>query len=227
LYTLLIVGAPLALWLLQRGWTWALLLGSWSLWLLYQISPQEASLPLPTIHSFHPAAWQIFFVHAMALGYHRQRVACWFHQLPHRLLFAWLTLFFGLLIVIYATQGALLTPLIGEPGAFMQAVFLKNPVRVGRIVAALIVFPLAYLIVTYCWMPLDKVLGWLLLPLGQNSLYSYTMHLPIIVLWLMLFAFNPGTTLAEQIMNGTIQLAAVFMLWLMIRRQFLFRIVPR
>ncbi|HEX6290888.1 MAG TPA: OpgC domain-containing protein [Herpetosiphonaceae bacterium] len=228
LYTLLIIGAPVALWLLERGWTWALLLGSWALWLLYQVSPYDASQPLPTIHSFHPAAWQIFFVHAMALGYHRQRVARWFHRVRHGPLLAWLGLFFVLLVAVYYTQGALLRPLIGgDVAAFMQATFLKNPVRVGRLVAALIVFPLAYLTVTYCWLPLRRALGWLLLPLGQNSLYSYTMHLPIIVLWVMLFAYLPGTTAAQQMINGAIQLAAVLALWVMIRGRFLFGIVPR
>jgi hypothetical protein len=228
LYTLLIIGAPLALGLLYRRWTWALLVGSWLLWLLYQISPADASQPLPRIHSFHPAAWQIFFVHAMALGYHRQRVAAWFHRMPHRALFIWLAIFFGLLVAIYQTGGMLLAPLVGgDIGTFMQATFLKNPVRIGRIIAALIVFPLVYLIVTYCWTPLRNALGWLLLPLGQNSLYSYIMHLPIIVLWVMLFASNPGVTLAQQVMNAATQLAAVLLLWLMIRARFLFGIVPR
>jgi hypothetical protein len=228
LYTLLIIGAPLALGLLYRRWTWALLLGSWSLWLLYQISPADASQPLPSIHSFHPAAWQIFFVHAMALGYHRQAVAQWFHSLPHRAVFIWLAIFFGLLVAIYQTGGMLLAPLVGgDIGGFMHATFLKNPVRIGRIIAALIVFPLAYLIVTYCWTPLRNALGWLLLPLGQNSLYSYTMHLPIIVLWVMIFASNPGITLVQQLMNAATQLAAVLLLWLMVRSRFLFGIVPR
>lgn len=228
LYTLLIMGAPLALWLLYRGWTWALLAGSWALWLLYQVSPYAAGQPLPTIHSFHPAAWQIYFVHAMALGYHRQRVALWFHSLSHRVLFGWLALFFGLLVAIYLSGGMLLAPFVGDNvNAFMQATFLKNPVRVGRLVAALIVFPLAYLTVTYCWTPLRNAVGWLLLPLGQNSLYSYTMHLPIIVLWVALVASNPGVTLAQQVLNALTQLAAVLMLWLMVRSRFLFGIVPR
>ena len=228
LYTLLIIGAPLALGLLYRGWTWALLAGSWALWLLYQISPYAAGQPLPTIHSFHPAAWQIYFVHAMALGYHRQRVAAWFHSLSHRALFGWLALLFGVLLAIHVSSGALLAPVVGDNvGGFMQAVFLKNPVRVGRLVAALIVFPLAYMVVTYCWLPLRSVMGWLLLPLGQNSLYSYTMHLPIIVLWVALFASIPGVTLAQQVLNALTQLVAVLLLWLMVRSRFLFGIVPR
>lgn len=227
MYTLLIVGAPLALWLLDRGWTWALLIGSWTLWLAYQIAPYEASQPLPTIQAFHPAAWQIFFVHAMTLGYHRQRIARWFWSLPHGRLLAGLGALFGLLLAVYLTRGALLTPLIsGDIQAFLQAVFLKNPVRIGRIVAAAVVFPLAYLVVSYCWRPIQAALGWLLLPLGQHSLYSYTMHLPLLILFACLFGWPAGATLPEQLVNMAIQLAALLCIWLMIRRRFLFKVVP-
>lgn len=228
MYTLLIVGAPLVLWLLSRGWTGLLLLGSWALWLAYQIWPQQASLPLPTIQAFHPAAWQIFFVHAMALGYHRQRVARWFWSLPHGRLTVGLACCFGLLLAVYLTRGALLAPLIpGDTTAFLQAVFLKNPVRIGRIVAAAIVFPLAYLLVSYLWVPLRSAFGWLLLPLGQHSLYSYIMHLPIIILFAFIFRWPAGATFTEQMINMAIQFAALACLWVMIRRRFLFSVVPQ
>lgn len=228
MYMLLIIGAPLALWLLSRGWTAALLTGSWALWLAYQIWPQQASLPLPTIQAFHPAAWQIFFVHAMALGYHRQRIARWFWSVPHGRLAVGLTCLFGLLLAVYLTRGALLAPLIpGNTQAFLQSVFLKNPVRIGRIVASGVVFPLAYLLVSYLWVPLRAAFGWLLLPLGQHSLYSYIMHLPIIILFAFIFRWPAGAVFAEQMVNMAIQLAALVCLWVMIRRRFLFRIVPQ
>lgn len=228
MYTLLIIGAPLALWLLHRGWTPLLLAGSWALWLAYQIAPDTASQPLPTISSFHPAAWQIFFIHAMALGFHRQRIARWFWAQPHGRLIGVLAALFGLLLALYFTRGALLDPLISaDTRVWLEAVFLKNPVRIGRILAALVVFPLAYLVVSYCWQPLRAALGWLLLPLGQHSLYSYTMHLPLMIVFAFIFRWPPGQTAVQQLFNTAIQLLALLTLWLMIRRRFLFRIVPQ
>lgn len=228
MYTLLIVGAPLALWLLSRGWTALLLAGSWTLWLAYQISPQDASQPLPTILAFHPAAWQIFFVHAMTLGYHRQRIARHFWVLPHGRLIAGLAVLFGLLLAVYLTRGALLQPVIsGDAHTFLQVIFLKNPVRIGRIIAAAVVFPLAYLLVSYCWVPLRAAFGWLLLPLGQHSLYSYTMHLPILLLFAFFFGWPAGATLVERMINMAIQLGALLCIWLMIRSRFLFKVVPQ
>lgn len=227
MYTLLIVGAPLALWLLHRRWTWSLLAGSWALWLLYQISPGDAGQPLPTIQSFHPAAWQIFFVHAMALGYHRKRVAAWFNALPQLRVFAVWLLLFAALLTLYIVGGALIDPLIpSDPDALLRNIFLKNPVRIGRILAALIVFPLVFLIVKYAWQPLRRAIGWLVLPLGQFSLYSYTMHLPLILLFAVIFRWPPGLTFGEQMLNSAIQSGAVLLLWLMIRRRLLFGVVP-
>lgn len=228
MYTLLLVGAPLALWFLHRGWTWALLAGSWSLWLLYQISPQNASQPLPTIQSFHPAAWQIFFVHAMAIGFHRRQLAPWLRSLRKGGLLTSLALLFAILVAIHLTGGLLLEPFVpGDAQTFLGTAFNKNDVRFGRILAALIVFPLAFAITTYVWQPLRTLLGWLVLPLGQSSLYSYTMHLPLIIIFAYIFQWPPGNTWMEQTLNALLQLAAVATIWLMIRHRFLFRIVPQ
>jgi hypothetical protein len=227
MYTLLILGAPIALWLLHRGWVVPLLAGSWLLWLLYQITPESAGQPLPYINTFHPAAWQIFFVHAMALGYHRQRMAAWFRSLPHAAIFVCCVALFTFAIVLYRSRGAVLDPLVeGNPATLLEAIFLKNPVRVGRIVTAAVVFSLAYIVVTYAWYPLRRWLGWLLLPLGENSLYSYTMHLPVLVL-LSVPGWPPGETLPQQLLNAGIQLFAVALIWLMIRYRFAFRVIPR
>lgn len=228
MYSLLMLGAPIALWLLNRGWTWALLVGSWALWLAYQISPYGASQPLPTIQSFHPAPWQIFFVHAMALGYHRQRVAAWFHQLPKFYALIGLSLLFVGLIVLYITGGTIIEPLIpSDANTFLAAVFTKNTVRIGRILAALVVFPLAFMIITYIWTPLRRLFGWLLLPLGQSSLYSYVMHLPLLLLFAFIYRWPPGMTPREQVVNTLIQVSAILVLWIMVKRRFLFGIVPQ
>lgn len=228
MYTLLIIGAPLALWLLRREGTWYVLAGSWVLWLAYQITPYAASQPLPTIRAFHPAAWQIYFVHAMVIGYHRRRLAQWLRALPHGKIMVGLAALFAGLLLIYLTRGFLLAPLVnGDAWSIVSAWTLKNEVRIGRIITALIVFPFAYLLVSYCWAPLRQMFGWLLLPLGQHSLYSYIIHLPLILLFLFVFSFSPGHTLSEQLLNMAIQLAAVFTIWMLIKRRFLFTVIPQ
>src|SRR5437588_306329 len=73
------------LWLLGRGRTGWLLAGSGALWLSYQLNAGWAvNLPWPIANNtmFHFPAWQVYFVAAMALGYHRQKVTRWLANVP-------------------------------------------------------------------------------------------------------------------------------------------------
>jgi hypothetical protein len=228
LYSLLMLGAPVALWLIQRGCTWLLLASSWALWLAYQLVPQIASQPFPTLQLFHPAAWQILFVHAIALGYHRARVALLVGMPRHRAIFAVSGVLLIALLIIYNTGGAVLSPLLGaDVTPWLQDITYKNSMGVGRIAAAAVVFPFAYFLATYLWKPLRRLTGWLFLPLGQNSLYSYTMHLPLIIVSGLLLPDSPGVTLRQWLLNVTIQLGAVLAIWELVRRRVLFSVIPR
>jgi hypothetical protein len=228
LYALLMLGAPLALWLLDRGRTPLLLAGSWALWLAYQLVPEIAGQPLPALKLFHPAAWQILFVHAMALGYHRERVAQLVGAPRRHMIFIVSVVSLIALLVVYNTGGAVLSPILGDNAfAWLQEITSKNGVHVGRLASAAVVFPFAYLLATYLWEPLHRLAGWLLLPLGQNSLYSYTMHLPLIIVAGLLVPGSPSETLGQWVINLSIQLAALCMIWLLVRRRVLFALIPR
>src|SRR5262249_52977501 len=81
LYVWLVVAAIPCLWILRVA-GWRLLLGaSWILYLGYRIAPYqlttaefEALFPLP--------AWQLLFVHGIAIGYHREQIAAFSQRLP-------------------------------------------------------------------------------------------------------------------------------------------------
>jgi hypothetical protein len=228
LYSLLMLGAPLVLWLLQRGYTWLLLGGSWALWLAYQLVPQIASQPFPGLQLFHPSAWQILFVHACALGYHRERVAALLDPPRRHAIFAVSAVLLIALLVIYNIGGAVLSPLLGaNAAAWLQDITIKNDLRVGRLAAAAVVFPFAYFLATYLWKPLHRLTGWLFLPLGQNSLYSYTMHLPLILVVELLLPDTPGETRGQWLLNLMVQLGAVLAIRGLVQRRVLFSVIPR
>jgi hypothetical protein len=109
----------------------------------------------------------------------------------------------------------------------MSQFFLKSALAPGRLIASFIVFQFAYLAATLFWKPIWTGLGWLLLPLGQNSLYSYTMHVVVIGLFYTLLPHLPGHILEMGTLNTAVQLMFVLLLWAMIQRQFLFKVVPR
>ena len=75
LYTLLVLAAAPALWLLARGRTVWLLAGSAALWALAQISLDLVPRAWPIVDGGFPfSAWQLLFVIGLVVGYHRTRI---------------------------------------------------------------------------------------------------------------------------------------------------------
>lgn len=231
MYTFLMLAAAGGLWFLYKGRTGLVLAGSGALWLAFQLAPTQMQVPWPVDGNttFNFAAWQLLFFTAMAIGYHRdyvQRKLSAMPRLPY-------LMFSGLLLVwlvrLYATQGAMLSRLMPEATAqqFMQEFFLKSSLAPGRLIASFIVFQFAYLAATLWWRPIWAALGWLLLPLGQNALYAYTMHVAVIGLFYTTLPHLPLNVLAMGTLNTSLQLLTILAIWWMIQRRFLFRIVPR
>ncbi len=231
MYTLLMITAAGGLWLLCKGHTGLLLAGSFALWAAFQFDPQQVAVPWPITGNttFNFAAWQFLFFIAMAIGYHRERLVRLLSQMPRwpYLLFSGLLLLW--LVRLYDTNGAFLARLI--PGfdaqTFMSQFFLKSSLAPGRLIASFIVFQFAYLAATLFWKPIWSALGWLLLPLGQNALYGYTMHVVVIGLFYAILPYLPGHVLEMGTLNTSLQMMVVLLIWAMIQRKFWFSIVPR
>ena len=47
-----------------------------------------------------------------------------------------------------------------------------------------------YLVLTYCWTPLNRLLGWFLIPLGQHSLYTFILHVYVVLLVSQFITFD-------------------------------------
>jgi len=231
MYTLLMFAAPVGLWLLVNGRTALLLAASSALWLAFQLFPAQAQVPWYIVGNttFNLAAWQLLFFVAMAIGFHRDALTRRLGNLPR----VPYLLFTGLLLVwlmqLDANHGALLARVL--PGldtpSFMSEFFLKSALAPGRLIASAILFQFAFLAATLVWKPTAAALGWLLLPLGQNSLYSYTMHVVVIGLFYAVLPYLPGNITAMGTINTSLQLLAILAIWAMIQRRFLFRVVPR
>jgi hypothetical protein len=234
LYTLLLVISPLAILLLTSGLTWAVLLFSVGLWLIYQWFPAQAVVPWVIVNNdtFVVAAWQIWFFGGMVIGYHRSRIWRWLGRLPLLPALAALAGAAGLLIAFRLSDGASL-PLPGaapqgQAGqAVLDALFGKEFARPGRLLAFAVFFPLLYLILTYAWVPFSRLLGWLLVPFGQNALYVYAMHLFAVYLTALVLPYVPGFDRFNPDHNTPVQLAAVLVIWVLVKREVLFDVIPR
>lgn len=230
LYTLLMAFAPVGLWLLYRHHTRAMVIGSFAVWIFFQYVNKEQILIAPIVGNttFHPAAWQLLFFWAMAFGYHRERIYARLSALPRWPYFVFSTMLFVWLLHLYSTEVKVLTRFY--PGLDMSFIvselFNKSTVAPGRILATLIVFQFAYLFCTFFWKPVWALVGWFFLPLGQNSLYSYTMHVVILAVFYAALPALPGIQ-EMGTLNTALQLGVLFLLWWLIRRQFAFDVVPR
>lgn len=239
MYAILVLAAPMVLLLLATG-RWPVVLAiSWLWWGAYQVYPEQTSLPWYVLHgeNFPIGAWQVLFVSGMVLGFHRAAVTRFLrHWRPLRVVLVGLGLAMTMafLSVFLSVDAGTQLPAIpfglfdADPDVLADQ-FFKVPLRPWRMVAFVSVAIVAYAGTTYLWRPLRKVTGWLLMPFGQHALYSYIMHF-----FLILLAFNLDADVlaAEtqgvqpQVHDTLLQVAVVLLLWAMVRRRFLFGIVP-
>ena len=105
MYTLLMLLAPLGLYFLARGRGWLVLAGSWAVWLAYQLSPIQQSIPTVIEGNwiFKIPAWQLLFFNAMVIGYNRDYLANrlkGFHFSARLAYYAFATIAFAGLIIL-------------------------------------------------------------------------------------------------------------------------------
>ncbi len=231
MYAIFMALVPAGLWLLDTHRGYLLVLLSFVVWLGFQFVNAEQIMLWPTIGNttFHPAAWQLIFAWAMVVGYYRDALWPAIGRIRRWQFLAFVTFLFLLLLNLYSTDVNVFDALI--PGFREQAVaaqlFNKSNVAPGRILATIVVFQFLYVLLTDFWKPIWRVLGWLFEPLGQNSLYSYTMHVAVIALFYIVLPHLPVDVTEHGIINTLLQLGVLLLLWVMIRRSFLFGIVPR
>jgi hypothetical protein len=220
-YAILLAFAPVVFYaLVQKKTKWVLGL-SWAFWLGYQITPQDFS---PTLGTFPIFAWQVLFINALVIGFHRESIKEFFGQFAKWKLYLPLGVTFLALLtfgVAWIYNGAF------EGNADLiwafQWAFDKLALRPGRMLTFIVFFLVFYLLLTYCWEPLRLSLGWLFSPLGQNSLYVYILHGFVVSLF-----FNiPDYGTLSPLVHTMGHIAAILLLWMLVKNKVLFKVIPR
>jgi hypothetical protein len=230
LYVLVIAGAPAVLWGLHRGYWRGVLCASLSvyllnLWLGLRLGPLKSEYAFPAL------SWQLLFYAGMAAGFH------------HRAVFGYLAGPEGKGFVMAAAAGTALFMLaaLGNPGTafwpwplpwrYEPAVFqhvydtwlAKERLAPLRLLNNLCFYAAFFALLSRQWERCNRLLGWLLVPIGQASLYVFIWHVYIV----LLVANTPLATLQNPLLNTLVHAAAVLLLWSMVRTRFLFAWVPR
>ncbi len=220
-YAVLLAVSPIVLYFITQKKTWWVVGLSWALWLGYQVFPQNFS---PEIGTFPIFAWQLLFINGLVIGFHRESIRVFFSKWPKWTLYVPLIASFVALLAlgitwIYADAFANNADLVW----FLQEAFEKISLRPGRVLTFLIFFEVFYLTLTYFWEPVNRALGWLFNPLGQNSLYVYILHGLVVSVF-----FNiPDYGAASPFVHTLGHIAAILFLWSLVKNRFLFKVIPR
>ena len=226
LFAVLIAVAPALLLLLRRGLWWVVLLLSWGAY-AYGSFVDGHVLPSQFDDVFPLLIWQVVFVTGMVLGYHRAQVVRVLTSGPGKISLA-------VLVVCYAVAlGWLWASYAGHlpqgpwPDDLYARLYDDYYVRVflqaGRLVDLALVVVVMFAVLTAFWRPVNAAAGRLLVPLGQASLYVFVMH----VFFVIAVDNIPGLDRTSPWQGMLVHVAEIAVAWVMVKRQFLFSVVPR
>lgn len=208
-YVVYLALAPLVIYGLLKGKTKLVLGLALAIYILSQFFNNATELPFASFR--HLAANNLLFFGAMVLGYHRHALTNWWKHFRLRRILDALVIGLGVLLLVgYITDFAWF-PMAGDVLETYDLGIREFMMPVGPLLVVLLYVRLFFILITELWVPLNKSLGWLMLPLGQASLFTFTMHLVAIPLLYLI----PGADLAEEdillaTLAGTYYMALIF-----------------
>ena len=214
LYVVLLPIGLLAVSALQHGkWRTVAFLSIFA-WAIRQ-SDMQALRIFP--YGFQSGSWQLLFVAGVFVGFYRDRLQQWWQA--HPVVQPWLatgllTLTGTLLFINYqvAFHDWFETIPMLEKNSIL---FNKPDLGLGRALMGMLTFAAFYTAVTLAWRPFNTLLGWLFIPLGQNSLTAYVGQALISYVVMRLPGW-PFGNLSPAAQAG-VSITAVLLLWLLIR----------
>jgi hypothetical protein len=102
---------------------------------------------------------------------------------------------------------------LASHGTIFADLFGKPDLRIGRLLVFAGFFTFAFTLVTVAWEPIRRALGWLLLPLGQDALSAYILHLFVVALAVKVRPLVFEVTSATPLENTLFQLTGVSFIW--------------
>lgn len=230
LYVILIAFAPVVLYALSKNRTFWLLTASWAIYLInmfnhFRISGARFEWGFPSL------SWQLLFINGMIIGFHSEKILGYIADKNNKkLLFFASCICLIFLFIASNDPNPVFWPWkmfsIIDPTTFQElylALFLKSLLGLGRVFNNITLFIIAYYLLTHYWSPLNKTLGWLLIPLGQASLYVFFVHVYVV----LLVSNTPLEEYNNFYLNTLVHISAILLIWAMVKQKFLFQIIPR
>lgn len=229
LYALLIACAPGVLYLLHKHYLWQLLSVSWlvyaiNIWLKIRISHAGFEYAFPVL------SWQLLFFNGMIIGYYHEHVFAWLVDQRNAPYIYLTTLGTGIFMLFALVNPR---PLFWPWSAWewidqttyrqiYMTWFYKKNLCIGRVLNNVLVYVSLFAGISWYWEYCYRWLGWLLIPIGQASLYVFIWHIYVVLLW-----SNVPLAYNNLWFNTLVHVASIGLIWLMVQNKFLFSVVPR
>lgn len=229
-YAMFIAVAPLAIYLLRRGLWYVVLLLSAAIWSLF---PTDTTTSL----MLQPISWQLIFFSGLVIGFHWPQIQTWWrHFSPGQRRIAGKSLAVSFIataliafVLVFSTYfSGDISVALRQIDEFAGSWFNKDRLPIPRLLLGAVWFWGLFWLVRRYEDTIKKWLGWLLLPLGKNSLYVYTVE-AFIVFFMHLFIMPPQiyTDETNWLVNLLLSLAALMLVWALVKKRVLFSIIPR
>ncbi len=226
-YALFLFFTPAALWLLRKGYWYLLIAASLTIWCLYPLSPWPANYS-------QPISWQVIFFGGLMIGYYWPVLVEFWRSISIKtrkaigitlVSVAALTITASVALVFGHYLGGAVGSYLTNLHHMIEVSFEKDRLPIARILLGAIWFWAFFWVLRKHEAFIMKKVGWFLLPLGENSLYVYTIQ-AFIVFFAHLFIIKPLET-PSILINLTASIVALMLVWLAVRTKFLMKIIPR
>ncbi|WP_299058049.1 OpgC domain-containing protein [uncultured Nocardioides sp.] len=215
LFVVLSLFVPALMWLIQRGYWWAVLLGSAALygldrWVGLDLLPSQFDDVFPL------AIWQVPFCVGLVVGRYRREIT---RALTSRAGVVAVTVALG---AYAATLGVLWLQHGSAYDWLYPNLYQRTELQGGRLLDLALVIVVAYALLTCVWKPIAGVAGWFLVPLGRVSLYVFIVH----VFFVLAVGNVPGLDRTSWWQGFLVHTVVLAIIWVMVRKKFLARVIP-
>ena len=211
LYAIFLAASPIAIWLLRRGLAWVVALLSFLFLTIGWATHHEA------------LQWQFLFFIPSIAGFYLQTILDWWHSKSRtqRTIIATTTVGLTLCTIIMSIVFTYYAQSFQVVADHVNLLFAKDSISLLRAVLAFLWFT-GFIFIFYALRRgISKGFNWILIPIGTHSLTAYILHgIPLIIISSLTLS---GTNVISNTLLGV---AAVMMVWALLKIPFVRRVIP-
>ena len=181
-------------------------------------------------YAFPIMAWQLIYIHGVVVGYYKKEIVSFLYTRKGQY-FVYLCVLLSMCFLLltwchpmpHIPQWITLNLIAPETFQSIYAeYFMKSKIGIGRLLNVVVLFIAVYALLTALWKPINALLGWFFIPLGQATLYIFFVH----IFLLLLIANTPFPSYQNFWVNTAIHTSLLAIVWVMVKKEFLFRWIP-